>query len=97
MNRLRKILVIVALMTGLITQATAGWQNNASNYYRISSNSQTGITEQKAITIAQQHFNGRVLAINHTDNIYRIKTLSNQGTVHIILINATDGTVISAR
>ena len=95
MKRLREILVIVILMTGLITQTMASWQNNAANYYRTSSNSQTGITEQQAITIAQRHFNGRVLAINHSDNTYRIKILSKQGTVHIILINATDGSVLS--
>ena len=96
MNRWQEILVIVMLMTGPITQAMAGWQNNASNYYRTGSNPLTGITEQKAITIAQQHLKGRVLAINHTENIYRIKILNNQGTVHTILINATDGSVISA-
>lgn len=95
MNRWQEILVIVMLMTGPITQAMAGWQSNAENYYRTSSNSLTGITEQKAITIAQQRFKGRVLAINHDDNTYRIKILSNQGTVHTILINATDGSVIS--
>ncbi len=95
MNRWQEILVLVMLMTGPITQATAGWQSSAANYYRTSSNPLTGITEQKAIAIAQQHFKGRVLAINHDDNIYRIKILSNQGTVHTILINATDGSVIS--
>ncbi|WP_292993109.1 PepSY domain-containing protein [Nitrosomonas sp.] len=95
MNRWQEILVIVMLMTGSITQAMAEWQNNATNYYRTGSNPLTGITEQKAITIAQQHLKGRVLAINHTENIYRIKILNNQGTVHTILINATDGSVIS--
>lgn len=95
MNKLRDILVIVMVMMGPITQAMADWQNNALNYYRTNSNPSTGITEFKAITIAQQHFKGRVLAINHSDNIYRIKILSNQGTIHIILINATDGTIIS--
>lgn len=95
MNRWREILAMVMIMMSFITQAMAGWQNNALNYYRTGSNSSAGITEQKAITIAQQHFKGRVLAINHSDGIYRIKILSNQGTVHIILINAADGTVIS--
>lgn len=84
MNRTREILVMMVLMTSLITQTMA------------SSHSPVGITEQKAITVAQQHFKGRVLAINHSDNIYRIKILSDQGTVHTILINAIDGTVISA-
>lgn len=94
MSRLQGILVIVMVMTGSAAQAMAGWHSNASNYYR-TSNSSTGITEQKAIAIAQQHFKGRVLAINQSDNAYRIKILSNQGTIHVILINATDGTIIS--
>ena len=96
MNRWQEILVIVMLMTGPITQAIAGWQSSATNYYRTAGSSPlTDITKQKAIAIAQQHFKGRVLAINHDDNIYRIKILSNQGTVHTILINARDGSVIS--
>lgn len=94
MNKLRDILVIVMVIMGPITQAMADWQNNALNYYR-TNNSSIGITEQKAIVIAQQHFKGRVLAINHFDDVYRIKILSNQGTIHIILINAADGTIIS--
>jgi len=95
MNRWQEILVIVMLMTGPITQAIAGWQTSDTNYYRTGSNPLTDITEQKAIAIAQQHFKGRVLAINHADNIYRIKILNNQGIVHTILINATDGSIIS--
>lgn len=95
MNRWREILVIVVALTGSITHASAGWKNNAANYYRANDTSVTGITEQKAITIAQQHFKGRVLAINHSDDVYRIKILSQQGTIHIILINALDGTIIS--
>lgn len=95
MNKLRDILVIAIVMMGPITQAMADWQNNALNYFRTTSTPSTGITEQKAITIAQQHFKGRVLAISHSDDVYRIKILSNQGTIHIILINAADGTIIS--
>lgn len=95
MNRWREILVIVVALTGSITYASAGWQHNTANYYRANSTPSAGITEQKAITIAQQHFKGRVLAINHSDDVYRIKILSQQGTIHIILINALDGTVIS--
>lgn len=96
MNKLWNTLIIIAMvMTSPITQALADWQNNVLNYHRTNSNSLTGITEKKAITIAQQHFKGRVLAISHSDDVYRIKILSNQGTVHIILINAADGTIIS--
>lgn len=71
-------------------------QHNAANHYRSGNDSAAVITEQKAIAIAQQHFKGRVLAINHDDHMYRIKILSSRGTVHSVLINATDGAVISA-
>lgn len=96
MKKWQEILMIMAMLAGLVAQALAGWQSSdTTNYYRTNSTSAVGITEQKAISIAQQHFKGRVLAINHSDNTYRIKILSHQGTIHIVLINALDGTVIS--
>lgn len=96
MNRLRVILALVMIITSSVTQVMAA-QSNATNDARTGSYSTPGImTEQKAIMIAQQHFKGRVLAITHPDNVYRIKILSEQGTIHIVLIDATDGTVISA-
>ncbi len=95
MNRARDILVIVMVTVGPITGAIADWQSDVVNLYRTGGSQSAGITEQKAIAIAQQHFKGRILTINHSDDIYRIKILSNQGTVHIILINATNGTIIS--
>lgn len=94
MNRWRKILALAILAVCSITQTAAGGQNTA-NHYRSGNDSAVVITEQKAIAIAQQHFKGRVLAINHDDHTYRIKILSNRGTVHSVLINATDGAVIS--
>lgn len=71
-------------------------QTTVLNPYRTGTSQPAGITEQKAIAIAQQHFKGRILAVNHSDDTYRIKILSNQGTVHIVLINATNGAIISA-
>lgn len=78
-----------------VSVAVADRDNSALDRYQTRSPQPSGINEQKAIAIAQQHFKGRILAINHSDNIYRIKILSNQGTVHSILINATNGAVIS--
>ncbi len=95
MNRLRNALVIVMIMMGLITESMAGWQSATLNFYRTGGSQSTGITEEKAISIAQQHFKGRILSINHSDDIFRIKILNNQGIVHIILINAINGTIIS--
>lgn len=99
MNRVRSIymmvwggMIIIMPVSGL----AADRPTSALNLYRTGgSQPAAGITEQKAIAIAQQHFRGRILAVNHSDDKYRIKILSNQGTVHIVLINAMNGTIIS--
>jgi len=94
MNRWWKISIIALITISALTPATAG-KHSVATEHPTHSDPATGISEQKAITIAQQHFNGRVLAINHTDHTYRIKILSEKGTVHTVLINALDGTVVS--
>ncbi len=95
MNRWRQALLIVLMIGAAMTDATAGRQNAVTESSR-ASDTFTGISEQRAIAIAQQHFKGRVLAINQTDHLYRVKILSEQGTVHMVLINTMDGTVVSA-
>lgn len=94
MNKWRQALLIALIMGTVLTNATAGRQN-APSERNSASDPAAGISEQRAITIAQQHFKGRVLAINHTDHTYRIKILSEKGTVHTVLINALDGAVVS--
>ncbi|QOJ23998.1 MAG: PepSY domain-containing protein [Gammaproteobacteria bacterium] len=94
MNKWRQALLIALIMGTVLTNATAGRQNTPSERGS-ASDPAAGISEQRAITIAQQHFKGRVLAINQTDHLYRVKILSDQGTVHTILINALDGSVVS--
>ncbi|WP_295625699.1 PepSY domain-containing protein [uncultured Nitrosomonas sp.] len=97
MNRKWKILVIMVALIAPSTLTIASWQNNTANYHRTGNGTASEITEQKAITIAQQHFKGRVLAINQINHTYRIKILSDQGIVHTVLINAQDGSVISTQ
>ncbi|GKS69126.1 hypothetical protein W03_11300 [Nitrosomonas sp. PY1] len=97
MNRWQKIVTILIVLITPATQ-TIAQSNHAMRYYQAGSDhtiATTGITEQKAIAIAQQNFSGRVLTISHSQNTYRIKMLSRNGTVHIILINAADGAIIS--
>ena len=61
------------------------------------------ISEQKAISIAQQNQPGRVLSITLTKtktksgSAYRVKILSAGGNVHIILIDAQSGSLISSQ
>lgn len=57
------------------------------------------IGKQQAISIAQGVHPGRVLSVKQdTENdraVYRVKTLSAGGDVHIIVIDAESGNVIS--
>jgi uncharacterized membrane protein YkoI len=57
------------------------------------------IGEKQAVSIAQSVFPGRVLAVKQLQEnnapVYRVKTLSAGGDVHIIVIDANSGKVIS--
>lgn len=59
------------------------------------------IDRQEAARIALQVYPGRVLAVKPVQKgkspAYRVKTLSSDGDVHIIVIDATSGQVISRR
>ena len=59
------------------------------------------IDRQEATSIAQQVYPGRVLAVKKVQKgkspAYRVKTLSAKGDVHIIVIDAVSGRVISRR
>ena len=60
---------------------------------------QADISKQEAVSIAQQAFPGRVLAVKQTEAstgpVFRVKTLSAAGDVHIVVIDAKTGKVIS--
>ena len=57
------------------------------------------IGEKQAVSIAQSVYPGRVLAVKQVQendaSVYRVKTLSASGDVHIIVIDADSGKVIS--
>jgi uncharacterized membrane protein YkoI len=57
------------------------------------------IGKKQAVSIAQSVFPGRVLAVKqeqeNNTSVYRVKTLSAGGDVHIIVIDADSGKVIS--
>jgi uncharacterized membrane protein YkoI len=91
----RFILSIKVLMASFSIQAIANLELSPSYYYQIS-NQQDEISEQAAAAIAQQKINGRVLAIRRVDNFYRIKILSNHSTVHIVVVNAINGKIMSS-
>jgi uncharacterized membrane protein YkoI len=57
------------------------------------------IGKKQAVSIAQSVYPGRVLAVKQVQEnnvpVYRVKTLSASGDVHIIVIDADSGKVIS--
>jgi len=57
------------------------------------------IGKKQAVSIAQGVYPGRVLAVKlvqeNNVSVYRVKTLSAGGDVHIIVIDADSGKVIS--
>lgn len=59
-------------------------------------NAQPSISKQKATSIAQQHIKGRVLSVELVNDAYRVKILSDSGSVHVLSINASSGAVISS-
>ena len=65
----------------------------------MSASAQADIDKQEAVSIAQEVFPGRVLAVKQADAntgpVYRVKILSAAGDVHIVEIDATTGDVIS--
>ena len=65
----------------------------------MSTTAQAEISKEEAVSIAQQAFPGRVLAVKQADTdtgpVYRVKTLTAAGDVHVVVIDATSGKVIS--
>ena len=90
-------ILLTGLMLTSVNPVLAAEKNTTVYFYRTSNANQTIITEDKAIVIAQRLINGRVLAINFSDQRYRIKILDPQGSMHIILIDAQDGSIISTQ
>jgi uncharacterized membrane protein YkoI len=78
-----KILLFLSLLTSLLMSAAA----------------YADISQQQAATIAQGVYPGRVLAVklvrSNNSSVYRVKTLSSGGDVHIVVIDASSGSVVS--
>jgi len=56
---------------------------------------EVSVSKQQAVSIAQQHYPGRVLAVKLQDKVYLVKTLSDEGEVRIISVDAETGKIIS--
>lgn len=86
------LLILVSIISiSFMSPVVAG-----GNSYHHASSQQESISKQVAVATAQKHIKGRVLAINRINHNYRIKILSNQGTVHIVVIDHSTGEIISS-
>lgn len=92
----RLFLFIFLFVTCFTPPAAVASQEKALSHPFLASNQTNNISEQAAVTIAKQRINGRVLAVSRKNNAYRIKILSDKGTVHIISVNSNDGSVSPA-
>ena len=52
-----------------------------------------GISKQEAVDIATQKHPGRILGVKRKANVYRVKTLSKKGKVHVINVDAKNGKI----
>ena len=52
------------------------------------------ISREQAAATAQRVANGRVLSVDKVDAVWRVKVLTAQGQVRVILIDAASGQVV---
>lgn len=53
------------------------------------------ISKEQAVSIASKAAPGRVLSVKRDENVYKVKTLSKDGTVRIIVVDASNGKILS--
>ncbi len=54
-----------------------------------------GISKQQAVSAAQQVHPGRVLSAKRAGSVYRVKILSGNGEVRVVLVAVSSGQVVS--
>lgn len=86
----RYCLLITVFIASFLSEVTIA-QNYPSHYHV--SNQHAEISQQQAVTIARQHMPGRLLSVQRAAESYRVKILSDKGTVHIVTIDARSGIV----
>jgi uncharacterized membrane protein YkoI len=91
----RFFLFLAIILIAFASRAIADSNRSPSINYQ-TNDQQGGISEQAAVAVAQKQINGRVLAIRRENNVYRIKILSNQSTVHTVAVNAINGKIMSS-
>ncbi|MDC8444712.1 MAG: PepSY domain-containing protein [Nitrosomonas sp.] len=86
---------LVALLLLIFpVHALAIGEGPGAHHYQVA-NQRGAISQRKAIAIAQSYIQGRVLDIRQHNGIYRVKILSERGSIHIVQVNASDGEIIT--
>jgi len=86
-------LIVLLVMISPVHALVFGKGQSAHHYQ--AANQHSGISQRKAIAIAQNYIQGRVLDIRRHNDIYRVKILSEKGSVHIVQVNANNGEIIT--
>lgn len=86
--------LIALLLMVLPVHALAIGEGTGAHHYQVA-NQRGAISQRKAIAIAQSHIHGRVLDIRQHNGVYRVKILSEKGSIHIVQVNASDGEIIT--
>ncbi len=94
MNKLTIFFLIVSLLMIPPVLAQTKGEDQSVYRYRVA-DQHSEISQRKAIAIAQKYIKGRVLDIKQHGGIYRIKILSEKGSIHIVHVNAIDGEIIT--
>ncbi len=94
MNKLTIFFLTVFLL--VISPVLAQTRGETRGIYRDQvADQHSEISQRKAIAIAQKYIKGRVLDIKQHGDTYRIKILSEKGSIHIVHVNAVDGEIIT--
>ncbi|MCB1935285.1 MAG: PepSY domain-containing protein [Nitrosomonas sp.] len=88
-------IILLLLIFSFSVQSVQVAERNLQGYQQQTAKPYKGISQRRAIAIAQQHINGRVLDIKQQDNVYRVKILSEKGSIHIVQVNVLDGRIIT--
>ena len=75
--------------------AAAAWPGRGYEIARRYAAAGQSVSRDKAAQIAQGHIKGRILSVKRAGDTWRVKLLSKKGEVHVVVVDARSGEVIS--
>lgn len=88
-------IILLLLIFSFSVQSVQVAERNQQGYQQQTAKPHKGVSQRRAIAIAQQYINGRVLDIKQQGDVYRVKILSEKGSIHIVQVNVLDGRIIT--